>query len=408
MQKPLPQMKTKHLLVILLLIFISVNAKSQKIVQLAKNGTVLQSNYSSKIPFRYEKKHIFIDVTINGNTYNFLFDTGFDISAIDLNYLQSIDYKKVIKKKVSGSSFKKHKVQFIEISTLSISDIDFNKTGASIIDLSFINNDYPCSEKPIAGVIGANLLRKANWQIDYENKTILFSDDFSKFNISAKAFKFDLISKSWGSPLVNVKINGIDKKFTLDTGSSGKITSGTEFKKELNSDSNEVKYLSIIKKNRAGNEQTYTNYYALVEQINIGNLYLQEEIISLEKGVSSLIGNELFENFKISIDWKNNLFLLDPIGEINKEKKTYYEILLKPNYTTNKIEINGFFDNSSLNEKKYKVGTGILTINGINVSDFSTQMLCEFWRNKWREIKKQENILIETEKEIIELVKIDF
>ncbi len=400
-------MKIKSLLLLLFLVLNSIPSHSQKIIRLAKKGAVVQSDYSLEIPFRYENKHIFIDVTINGEIYNFLFDTGFDISAIDINHIKNSSFKKVLKKNVSGSSFENHKIQFIEIATLSISGIDFNETGASIIDLSFINKDYPCSEKPIAGVIGANLLRKANWQIDYKNGIILFSDTISKFNISEKAFEFDMISKGWGSPSVNVNINGIDKRFTLDTGSSGKITTGIEFQKELNFYKDKVNYIPITRKGKRKSEQTYTNYYALIEQINIGDLYLKEQIISLEKGVSSLIGNELFENFKITIDWKNNTFFLDPIKEINKDKLVDYEIIIKPNYTTTKIEINGFYDNS-LTEKNYIIGTEILMINGINVSEFSTQMLCEFWKNEWKKIKKQEKIVIETQKERIELAKIDF
>ncbi len=398
-------MKIKFLLIFLILN--SIVGRSQKIIRLAKKGTVVQSDYFSEIPFRYENKHIFIDVIINGEIYNFLFDTGFDISAIDINHIKNINYKNVLKKNISGSSFKKHKIQFIEILTLSISDIDFNETGASIIDLSFINKDYPCSEKPIAGVIGANLLRKANWQIDYKNRIIIFSDNISQFNISEKAFEFDMVSKGWGSPLVTVNINGIDKKFTLDTGSSGKITTGIEFQKELSNSENEVNYISIIKKDKTKNEQIYSNYYALIEQINIGNLYLKEQIISLEKGVSSLIGNHLFENFIVTIDWEKDKLFLEPLREIIKDTLVDYEILLKPNYTTNKIEINGIYNEQST-KRDYEIGTEILTINKKDVYNFSSQELCEFWENEWKKIKIQKKMVIETENKKIELVKIDF
>lgn len=397
-------MKIKFLLIFLSIVLNSITGHSQKIIRLAKKGIVMQSDYSSEIPFRYENKHIFIDVSINGEIYNFLFDTGFDISAIDINHFKNINYKKVLKKNVSGSSFKKHKVQFIVIPTISISDIDFNEIGASIIDLSFINKDYPCSEKPIAGIIGANILRKAYWQIDYKNRIIIFSDKISKFIISKKAFKFDMISKGWGSPLVNVNLNGIDKKFIFDTGSNGKITTGKEFQKELNSYKEKVNYLTITKKRK--NEQTYNNYYAFIEEINIGDLNLKKQIISLEKGVSSLIGNRLFENFIVTIDWKNDKFILDPIVEINEDMLVDFQVLLKPNYETNKIEINGFYS-KNLTEYKFEIGTEVLSINNKNVSDFSTQKLCGFWKNEWRKIKAQEKMVIETKNQKIELVKIN-
>ncbi len=59
-------MKIKFLLIFLFLVLNSIVGRSQKIIRLAKKGAVVQSDYFSKIPFRYENKHIFIDVIING------------------------------------------------------------------------------------------------------------------------------------------------------------------------------------------------------------------------------------------------------------------------------------------------------------------------------------------------------
>ena len=397
-------MKTKFLLINLLLLFHSIDGSSQKIIKLAKNGFVSQVNYTSEFPFRYENKHIFIDVDVNGKTYNFLFDTGFDISAIDLNEFKNNGYKRVLKKKISGSSIEKKIVQFVEIPAIKIAEIDFNEIGAALMDLSFINKNYTCSENPVIGVIGANLLRKANWQIDYKNRIIIFSDTALNYNLSEKVIKIEMIPESWGSPSIYININGIQKKFTLDTGSGGAITTNTEFEVKLNLSNNKAKYVSITKKDSFNN--IITNYYVLIDQIQVGNLNLREQIISLEKGVSSLIGNEFFENFTITFDWKNNALFLDSKKEMPIKNISDYEVILKPNYKNNKIEINGFYNNHQTN-KNHKIGTEILTINNTNVSNLSTQELCNFWNNEWEKIKMNEKITIETGTEKIELVKID-
>jgi|TARA_B110000902_G_C14200431_1_gene547523 predicted aspartyl protease len=393
-------MRIKPILLTLFIAIYSINCQSQKIKRLAKKGIVKQSNYNSKIPFRYEKKHIFIDVSINGEIYNFLFDTGFTVNAIDLKYIKNVDYKNVVKKNVSGSSIKKHKVQFIEMQKLSISNIDFNEIGATIMDLSFINKDYACSSKPVAGVIGVNTLRKSNWQIDYQNQEILFSDNISNFNISDKAIEIKIIPKDWGNPIVDVDINGVSKKFTLDTGSSGNITTGNDFKGNLIT--NRINYISLTKKDKSN--KNYNNYYALIEQIDIGDLKLNNHIISLEKGASSLIGNDLFEHFIITIDWINNKFFLEPIN--NPVGKTFrdFEILLKPNYSSNRIEISGFY-NHKLLQKEYEIGTEIVKINEQDVSNLSKQQLCDFWENKWKKNSSREKVVIETENKKIELIK---
>lgn len=394
-------MKIKPIVLLLFLIFNTINCLSQKIIRLAEGGNVSQVNFTSKIPFRYVNKHIFIDVSINGTTYNFLFDSGADFSVIDTNYVKNADFKKIKEVKTSGSSFEKQKTQLIEFSTITISDIQFNKIGAAIMDLSFINDDYPCFNTPVAGVIGATLLRKAIWQINYANREIIISDDLTKINVPGEAFKFEMISKSWGSPLVNVTINGIDKTFTLDTGSSGNITTGTEFKSELNA----VNYVAIAKEDKS--KSTYTNYVSRIEQIRISDLNFQNQLISLEKGVSSLVGNEFFENYLTTFDWKTNTVFL----ELNNLEKTKtfsdFEILFKPNYSTNKIEINGIY-NKELSKNDFSIGTSILTINEIDVSNLSKHELCEFWGVDWEKIRLNERIVIETELGKSELLKIDF
>ncbi len=390
--------------ILILLCCFSFNCLSQRIVKFSEKGSVTQANFTTSIPFRYENKHIFIDVEINGVSYNFLFDSGADFNIVDLNHIENIDFKKVSKAKISGSSFKKQKIQLIEVSKLSISEIEFNNLGAAIMDLSFINNHYPCSSKPVSGIIGANLLRKLNLQIDYKNQKIIFSDKISNFDLPNELLQFEMVSKSWGSPLVNVNINGIDKRFIIDTGSSGKITTGKEFKESLDLTKDKINYISVTKEDKLKKE--YTNLYAQVEHIYIGDLELINQIISLEKGVSSLIGNELFENFIITFDWKNNILFLEKINDPSTEQFFKFELSLKPNYITNKIEISSIYNKES-STKEYKIGTEILAINEINVSNLSKEELCDFWKNEWSIIELNEIVSIEIESKKIELIKTD-
>ncbi|MFK8039551.1 MAG: aspartyl protease family protein [Crocinitomicaceae bacterium] len=392
--------KNNLLLLLIFLVFNSLNCVSQKILRLAENGNVTQTNYSSTVPFRYENKHIFIDVSINGKIYNFLFDTGADFCIIDENYISSADFRNVKKVKTTGSSFEKQKTQLIELTKVNISGIDFNKIGAAIMDLSFINDDFPCSNKPITGVIGATILRKSNWQINYANHEIIFSDNLLNLSISDNAFELEMTHKTWGSPKVNVKINGVDKEFIIDTGSSGEITTSSDYKQELDT----VTFVTINKEDKS--KKAYVNYYAKIADIKIGDLVLENRIISLEKGVSSLIGNELFENFTVTFDWQNEMVFLESEEEIISKPLLDFEIQFKPNYLSNKIEFKGLY-NEELSGKNFEIGTEILTINGIDVSNFSNEELCNFWNIEWKKIKLYERIIIETEMGKTELVKSD-
>ena len=344
-----------------------------------------------EMPFRYDNQHLFVDVDIEGRIYNFLFDTGFDFTAIDLSLADKIEYEEILKYKVSGSSFKKHKIQFIALEKVSLSGIDFKEIGASFDDLSFINKDYACAERRVDGVIGANLLRHANWQIDYEKRVIRFSDKTSNFNFSENVIKIPMNSKGWGSPSVKLIINGVEKSFKVDTGSSGSITTGIEFKKELSKNPKKVACTSVLR----GKAQLYENYFASVEQMRAGDLMLNDQMISLEKGVSSLLGNQLFEHFMVTVDWVNNQLLLDPIKKLESSSLFDFDLLLKPNYITNKIEISGLY-NRDLMESGFTIGQEILTINGNDVTLFSKEELCEYWNQEREAISMQDKLTIET------------
>ena len=392
-------MKSKYALIVLFFLVVSSqNCEAQKVLKLAQNGTVLQTDYLTKIPFRYVNNHIFIDVSVDGTVYNFLFDSGADFCLIDVNHLKNGSYKKIKVVKTSGSSFKTQKTQLIKFSQFSIADVDFAEIGAAIMDLSFINKEYHCLEKPIAGIIGSTLLRKSNWQIDYEDHEILFSDDISKLNVSKESFAIDFIEKSWGSPLVNVNINGTNKIFTLDTGSSGKITTGVEYLEKLDTSN----YVAINREDKLKN--SYTNYIVEIKQMNIGDITLGNHTISLEDGVSSLIGNVFFEHFNITLDWKNNKMHLDPIKELNARPYSDFEVTLKPNFATNKIQISGVY-NTDAAKGKFTVGTEILKINETDVSNFSKSELCEFFENEWKEIRLNDSMTIATEKGVFDLSK---
>lgn len=93
-----------------------------------------------------------MDVEIDGQLYNFLFDTGFDFTVIaeehqPAGFVKSFDYL------TSGTSFEELRVPYGTIPALRIAGVQFEAIGVGIMDLSFINQDYVCEQR-VDGVIG--------------------------------------------------------------------------------------------------------------------------------------------------------------------------------------------------------------------------------------------------------------
>lgn len=283
----------------LLLILLS-GCSGAKLLSVATEGEVTQDGFTKTIPFDYAAtKHLFIDVVIEGKTYNFLFDTGWDVTSISQELGDVLGIKKVAKQTVTGSSMEKHKTKFGFLPKLTIAGIDFQNIGVGMEDLSFITSTRSDGKK-VDGVIGANVLKKLYWQIDYNKQTIKFSDKLKNLAPSKKAYQVPMISKNaydWGANKIEVQLNNSLEQFVFDTGSYGSFTGGFDLKERLASTQSITKI--------EGNVIT-------IENLTLGEITLKNTEVNIEEGVALLLGNGFLENYTVTMDWKNKVLYLNP------------------------------------------------------------------------------------------------
>jgi len=358
---------------------------------LAKKGSVSKEEFQTKIPFVYYNDLIFIKVVIDGNSYNFFVDTGAGLNVIGKNIIDQINYKHVSKSKVSGSSNISKKAQLIELEKISIANLDFAHTGAIIMDLSHLQELLACQK--IDGIIGNNLLRKATWQINYNKQEIIISNKIENMFISPNAHKIDIDSKKWGNVYLDINIDGEKSKYTFDTGFTGKIKSNKALFNDLLKGNNNLEY--IVETGRTGaNIYEITNgyiYNVYVDSVDIEGIKIQNQIINLSESSKSLLGNGFFKNYILTMDWNNNRLYLDPMKEIEADTLKGYQLVYQPNYTSNKLEVIRYWDNYKLDDS-ISLGAQILEINGLDISNYSTDELCNYWGTE-RNKKNKEKVL---------------
>ena len=269
------------------------NGFSQNRKQLSKKGYVKQKEYFVEIPFNYANKHIYIEVVISGKKYNFVFDSGYEVTTIDSNIAKEIQYKIIKEVSLSGSSFADQKVTLVELPNIAIASLDFEETYGLLQDLSFTKK--PATQK-IDGIIGNNVMRKSKWQIDYVQKVIRISNKIDQFKNLPTAKKIELNNKDWGLGYVAIELNNQKHQFLFDLGSNGEFTANHSF----------VKFLKEKDTLLQQEKQTFP-----VGKIKIGEIELNDKSITLEKRASSLLGNAFFENYLLTIDWDKNILYLN-------------------------------------------------------------------------------------------------
>ena len=363
-----------------------------KVSKLRTGGSVTDSSFMEEIPFRYVNDLIFTDVLINGKTYNFLFDTGAELSVIGDHIKSEIDYSSITSAAVETSSMTSKRQEFVELGDLTIGTVSFERTGAVIIDISHFNNYFGC--RPIDGILGNNLMRKAAWQIDYENKKIILCDNSSKLNVSEDALKIDLDDADTRNVYLDMTIDGVSSTFTFDTGYNGSIKSDSTMFNKLKAAKSDLKYISqegLFTTDVNGKVMGET-YKVLAEDIQMeGGLLMSNRVVNLGGASSSLLGNKVFDDYTLTLDWKNNALFLDKQKDHAPTEVSYFEFHFAPNFQELKIEIVNIVD-EEFAISPVSLDTEILAIDGVDVSNFSLDELCAYWDEEGAKLRLSDKI----------------
>jgi hypothetical protein len=194
-------------------LFLIFSCSSTKI---QKKGTVFPKNFDYETEFTTQKTVLIVPVKINGISKNFLFDTGADFNVIQ----RDSTFGKI--SKVSGASKRKAEMGEEYVHSMKIGNVDFVETFAQNGDLVGLKEQI----FNFGGIIGRPIISKANWLIDYPNKTLRISSQ----NLVDETFQTIQIKRKSGAPYTYISINGNDYKVIIDFGSSSEFSLPQESK----------------------------------------------------------------------------------------------------------------------------------------------------------------------------------
>lgn len=165
----------------------------------------------------------------------------------------------------------------------------------------------------------------------YQNKNYYICDDYlslpeQTINISDKEIIIPIFSFNYGgTPIVEVKINGIIRKFIIDTGATHSTISQKTTKK---CDINKTRAkLSIID----ANNKDVVSQLGYADSLQIGDLLITNQPLIIMKNLSlklmgipvynidGIIGWDILHQFKVRISWKDKYIAFSK----SKSKKDY-------------------------------------------------------------------------------------
>lgn len=369
-------MKLNRFFVFILLV--TFTSCQQRFITLLQRGRYIKLSEVVEIPFSIENGLIVIEVEIKGESYRFLLDTGAP-NAISKELADKLTIDKKKSFRTVDSQGNQLDLDYVKVENIKIGAAQFTNTTAAIADFNQIDA-IACLN--IDGLIGANLMRKAYWQIDNKNGVIRIASSLNRLIRSSVENSIPFTTNVSGSPYLNLKIGKTEiKRLTLDTGSVGFLSTS-------NSCYNELKETDQIKAERTafgassvglfGASKDDTIKQVLVNELTLGDLSLSDQVIELKNAKSSLLGMSFLRNYLITIDWKSNMLYLSPQTSLNNLYAETFGISLFRK--EEKLVVAMITDGSSAQLAGMKIGDIILQVNDIDVEHTSLDEYCNIIR----------------------------
>ncbi|MFD2908344.1 retropepsin-like aspartic protease [Flavobacterium ardleyense] len=383
-------MRTK--LTILLFSFFIISCHPVRKAQVATftQGQVVQKNYTEEIAFDYYHSIIFLTVEIDKKNYSFVFDTGNSLTVLDDDvYSELMSKDNEVYGKTTDVNNDKRATQYISMKNMQLGKVEFDNFGAQVTDLSALSVVLGCRQ--IDGILGMNFIKKSKWQIDFKNKKIRFSDDLSKLSVGEKAISLNVVDKKQVFMNFELMLNGVSEVYLLDSASNGGIQGSLAAKDKINA-KEELKELQT-ESFSTGAFGTKINkaYYTIMPSFQIDGVGFKNEIVQFVDQKAKF-GTAFLDDYLLTIDYDSGMIYLDDPSKKANPVVNQFEISFRANYEDVSLEVGKIWEASI---PELTLGTKIIKINNVDVSNFDRAELCAYWEIEANKIQNMDQVTVQ-------------
>ena len=258
-----------------------------------------------KIKFEMVNGLIVIEARINGEKGRFLFDNGFSLSGVNGEFAEKAGIVFSDTSNIIDANNKRSKVSQTQVDKVDINGQVFKETGFYRVNTKAFS---PCDS--LDGIIGASIINKANWQIDFDALTMLISSEA----INSQGAHIDVDFSSNNSAFVNIEIQGLITKAKIDFGKSAEV----ELRKELflnhflgESAEERIGSLSLSANGLAKQKRNFylTSHYPI--KIDRQSLHQNNQIKLVENlKYQAYLGLDFFKDYLVTLNSTENTYIV--------------------------------------------------------------------------------------------------
>lgn len=352
---------------LLIALAIGLLAACTNIKKLYREGEVSQNHFYSRIPFDSKLHLMIIPVEINGQTYQFLFDTGAP-SVISNEVFQNLGKRSLGKRKAGDSQGRSQKLEFVVIDSLTIGEVKFRHTAALIADLKAAV-EINCLK--IDGIIGANLMKLAYWKIDPQEETIYCTSDISELTAGLKdpvslPFRANFAFK----PIISLSLDGQEvKSFLWDTGAGDYISMGTDLMKNENI---LAKYQGLGSTGLYGSKMD--TLWVGKTDLTVGSFSQKCEATYKSGNAKRILGMGFMQQFVFILNWQDRRIDLYP-QSIEQQFFSKYDAI--PRWKDGQLIVGTMRLDSTDIHRHIQVGDTIVAVNGKSFLKANLEDYCD-------------------------------
>lgn len=353
----------------LLVVFCLTSCQKIKIINAP--GAVEQEEFTATFPFELRQGVIVMEVNIKGKPFEFVLDTG-GFNLIDKKIADDLGIKGKTSIKIPDSQDNKKKVPLLKLDEMEIAGINFLETGTGIVEFDDLNA-IGCLE--LKGMIGANLMQNAIWEIDYQQQLITISNSMTNFDIPANSHHIPFSTSTFKSPNIEVFVNGqLEQNVEIDLGSTDRFRLSKATFDKINT-ANSAKGNGLFSAGLYGYGTPEVLNFASIDNLSFGDLDLTNQLVAFKPNGTSTIGNEFLKNYRVIFNWFENELTLIPVTTVETSRLETFGI--QPIFNNQKSLVGFIYENSSAQKVGLEITDEIIEVNGQNIQQINKEEWCE-------------------------------
>jgi|GEM_PF-927080 len=320
-------MRAFRIIAILFIVSLSIGGCNYvKNVQLLRGGSVNRTAFVDSLSFGWTKDLIVVPVTLQDeeDQRQMIFDTAAFDGKVEYGLATGIGLD-VVSSKTSGTAQGvSREIETIRIDSLALGTTRFLDIGAGKLRYG---SDSASQCIASHGIIGGNLIRLANWRIDYPRKMMYFSDEPFPQEPGLESISFKTPALS-GVPSVSISVGGrVVSGVLFDTGYNGGLVLPLELASAFDAPLEAV----ILDHASSGIHGSNADSVMVKElEVQLGGAIATIPVTFSALG-KALLGNDFLEHFVVTLDYESRQIQLSQREPIAVDRpRTFLPGVLDP------------------------------------------------------------------------------